>query len=84
MIVQWLVSERARRSVVPAAFWWMSLIGATMLLVYFLWRKDLVGVLGQGTGWLIYIRNLYLLYRWKKHSDVTQDADPEPALETRG
>jgi len=84
MIVQWLVSERAKRSVVPAAFWWMSLIGATMLLTYFLWRKDLVGVLGQGTGWLIYIRNLYLLYRWKENPPMTADVDSEPSLETRG
>lgn len=61
MLVQWLVSERARRSVVPPAFWWLSLGGATMLLVYFAWRKDIVGLLGQGTGFLIYARNLWLL-----------------------
>lgn len=61
MIVQWLSSEREGRSVVPVAFWWMSLSGASMLLVYFIWRKDLVGVLGQSTGWLIYARNLYLI-----------------------
>lgn len=63
MLVQWLASERSRRSVVPVAFWWMSLAGATMLLVYFVWRKDIVGVLGQATGWLIYLRNLRLIYR---------------------
>ena len=33
-----------------------------MLLVYFIWRKDIVGVLGQGTGWMIYLRNLVLIY----------------------
>ena len=63
MIVQWLVSEKRRRSVVPVSFWWMSLVGATMLLVYFTWRRDIVGVLGQSTGWLIYVRNLWLIYR---------------------
>ncbi len=63
MIVQWLASERSRRSVVPPAFWWMSLAGATMLMVYFIWRRDVVGVFGQGTGWLIYLRNLWLIYR---------------------
>jgi lipid-A-disaccharide synthase-like uncharacterized protein len=62
MIVQWLISEKNRRSVVPPAFWWMSLIGATMLLVYFLWRKEPVGVLGQATGWFIYVRNLWMIY----------------------
>lgn len=63
MIVQWMASERERRSVVPVAFWWMSLIGASMLLVYFLWRRDIVGVLGQATGWFIYVRNLVLIRR---------------------
>lgn len=63
MVVQWLVSEKSRRSIVPPVFWWMSLIGATMLLVYFLWRKEPVGVLGQATGWFIYVRNLWLIYR---------------------
>lgn len=63
MLVQWLASERRRRSVVPVAFWWMSLGGATLLIVYFVWRKDAVGVLGQATGWVIYLRNLRLIYR---------------------
>lgn len=63
MLIQWLASERKRRSVVPVAFWWMSLGGATMLMIYFVWRKDIVGVLGQATGWMIYLRNLRLIYR---------------------
>jgi lipid-A-disaccharide synthase-like uncharacterized protein len=63
MLVQWLVSEKHRRSVVPPAFWWMSLIGATMLLVYFLWRREPIGVLGQATGWFVYVRNLWLIHR---------------------
>jgi len=63
MVFQWLVSEKARRSVVPVGFWWMSMGGASMLLVYFIWRKDIVGVLGQSTGWFIYSRNLWLIYR---------------------
>lgn len=63
MLVQWLVSEKHRRSVVPPAFWWMSLLGATMLLAYFTWRRDVVGIFGQATGWAIYGRNLWLIYR---------------------
>lgn len=63
MIVQWLVSEKNKQSTVPVAFWWMSLIGATMLVVYFAWRKDIVGILGQSAGWLIYVRNLMMIYR---------------------
>ena len=63
MLIQWLASERERRSVVPVVFWWMSLGGATMLMVYFVWRKDIVGILGQSLGWFIYARNLSFIYR---------------------
>ena len=62
MIVQWLASEKEKRSIIPNAFWWMSLGGATMLIVYFVWRVDIVGVLGQSTGWFIYVRNLWFIY----------------------
>ncbi len=62
MVVQWLVSERSKKSVVPPVFWWMSLIGSTMLLVYFIWRKDAPATLGQSMGWMIYARNLWLIY----------------------
>ncbi len=62
MVVQWLVSEREHRSVVPVSFWWMSLVGASMLITYFIWRKDIVGVLGQAAGWFIYVRNLWMIY----------------------
>ena len=68
MLIQWLASERKGRSTVPVAFWWMSLIGASMLLAYFIWRQDIVGVLGQGLGWFIYIRNLWFIYG-KKSGD---------------
>ena len=63
MLVQWLASEKRKRSVVPVAFWWMSLIGGVMLLTYFIWRKDIVGVAGQSTGLLVYGRNLILIRR---------------------
>ena len=43
MLIQWFTSEKSKRSVVPVSFWWMSLIGATMLLIYFIWRRDIVG-----------------------------------------
>jgi len=63
MLLQWLVSERSKRSVVPVGFWWLSLVGASMLLVYFVWRRDIVGVLGQCAGWVVYGRNLWLIHR---------------------
>lgn len=62
MIVQWYASEKVRASVVPPLFWWLSLLGSTMLMIYFLWRKEIVGFLGQSTGWLIYVRNLWLIH----------------------
>ena len=75
MIVQWIASEKSKRSVVPTAFWWMSLIGASMLITYFIWRKDVVGVLGQATGWFIYVRNLYLIYGHKKAQQLGEVPD---------
>ena len=66
MLLQWLVSERSKRSVVPEGFWWLSLVGASMLLVYFVWRRDLVGVLGQCAGWVVYGRNLWLIHRERR------------------
>jgi lipid-A-disaccharide synthase-like uncharacterized protein len=65
MIVQWLASEKAGQSIVPPVFWWMSLAGASMLITYFIWRRDIVGVIGQSTGWTIYLRNLWFIYRPK-------------------
>ncbi len=65
-LVQWIVSERQGRSVIPLAFWYLSLVGGGMLLAYAVWRKDPVFILGQSTGFLIYARNLYLIHREKK------------------
>ena len=62
LLVQWWATEKARMSVVPTTFWWLSLMGATMLIIYFTWRKDPVGILGQSTGWFVYIRNLWFIY----------------------
>ena len=63
-VVQWLASERSGRSTVPIAFWYFSLLGGAMLLVYALWyRHDLVFTLGQAVGLLIYTRNLILIRR---------------------
>jgi lipid-A-disaccharide synthase-like uncharacterized protein len=68
MLIQWIVSEKSRKSVVPAAFWWLSLFGALALFAYFVWRQDAVGVLGQAPGLVIYIRNLRLLAKQKRRA----------------
>ena len=69
-VVQWLASERARRSVVPAAFWYWSLAGGFMLFVYAIYRADPVFILGQGTGLFIYARNLYFIRRTRRESQA--------------
>ncbi len=81
MLIQWLASERSKASVVPTAFWWMSLAGASMLIVYFVWRKDIIGILGQSTGWTIYIRNLWFIHARRPHQPtIVDDPGPEPEL----
>lgn len=60
-VIQWLQSERARKSVVPVAFWYFSILGGVTLLVYSVYRKDPVFIAGQILGIFIYVRNLYLI-----------------------
>ena len=66
MFFQWIISERSRVSTVPEIFWWFSFIGGLCLFTYFVWRVDIVGVLGQSTGIVIYARNLKLIHKEKK------------------
>lgn len=63
MLVQWIATEKARTSVVPEAFWWLSILGGLMLLAYFLRRGDPVGVAGQLFGVVVYARNLIFIHR---------------------
>lgn len=63
MWVQWIASERKRQSVVPPLFWYMSLCGGLITATYFIWRQDLIGVLGQTSGIWIYARNIYFVNR---------------------
>lgn len=68
-VVQWIASERARRSVVPAAFWSFSIIGGGMLLVYAIYREDPVFILGQAAGLFIYLRNIWFIRREKREAN---------------
>ena len=74
--VQWLASEKRRRSVIPTSFWWLSLSGGIMLLIYSIYRKDPVFIVGQATGVLIYVRNLWFIYGGVKTSDA-QHVNPQ-------
>lgn len=71
--VQWLASEKERRSVIPRAFWYFSLLGGITLLTYSIYRQDPVFILGQATGLLIYTRNLYFI-----HAQPSADGSGRP------
>lgn len=62
-IVQWIASERAGRSYVPTVFWYLSLAGGSMLLAYAIYRQDVVFIMGQSMGLIVYTRNLILIHR---------------------
>ena len=62
-IVQWIASERQKRSVVPIQFWYWSILGSVTLLLYALHQRDPVFILGQSLGSVIYVRNLMLIAR---------------------
>lgn len=59
--VQWLASEKQKKSVIPRTFWYFSLSGGITLLVYAIYRKDPVFIFGQATGLFIYLRNIYFI-----------------------
>lgn len=69
-IVQWIASERARRSTVPLAFWYFSMAGGVILFTYAIYREDPVFILGQSLGILIYSRNLFLIYRERRENEA--------------
>jgi len=71
-LLQWIASEKAKRSVIPDIFWYFSIAGATILLSYAIYRQDPVFILGQSMGFLIYFRNLYFI---KKNRSA---AAPDP------
>ncbi len=62
-VVQWIATEKQKKSVVPTGFWYFSLAGGVLLLTYAIHREDPVFILGQCTGVFIYSRNLYFIYR---------------------
>ncbi len=65
--VQWIMSEKLRRSVIPVAFWYFSLGGGVTLLAYAIHREDPVFIAGQGMGLIVYARNLWFI--WKERQE---------------
>ncbi|KPU59990.1 hypothetical protein AN403_4354 [Pseudomonas fluorescens] len=60
-VLQWLYSEYKKRSVIPTNFWYLSIVGSTLLLAYAIYREDPVFIAGQAFGSLVYFRNLQLI-----------------------
>ena len=75
-LVQWVVSEKKRDSVVPVAFWWLSLFGGMTLLSYAISRRDPVIIVGQGMGLFVYIRNLMLVGKARRRASRRGEEAP--------
>jgi len=65
-IIQWIYSEINKKSIIPTAFWFFSILGGVTLLLYAIHRKDPVFIIGQSAGLLIYARNLYFINKQGK------------------
>lgn len=61
-VIQWIVSEKKKESVIPIQFWYLSIIGSLIVLAYAIYRKDPVFILGQSAGFAVYIRNIWLIH----------------------
>ena len=72
-IIQWITSERAGKSVVPMAFWFFSVAGGTMTLIYGLVKREPVIIFGQLLSNVIYVRNIMLI--WKNRGKGSQTLD---------
>ncbi|PYL03817.1 MAG: hypothetical protein DME31_05420 [Verrucomicrobia bacterium] len=64
-LVQWFASERQGESVIPVSFWYWSIAGSALMCLYFIFRRDPVGILAYLPNSLIYIRNLMLIRKRK-------------------
>ncbi|ATR83343.1 hypothetical protein CYD26_08005 [Pseudomonas sp. FFUP_PS_473] len=64
-LLQWIYSEVKKRSLIPVGFWYLSILGSALLLVYAIYRQDPVFIAGQAFGFIVYLRNLQLIARNK-------------------
>lgn len=78
-VVQWWVSEKKKQSIVPVAFWYLSLVGTYMILIYSIKKQDIVFIAASCLNSLIYIRNLMLISKTKKKQkeESAQNAQAE-------
>lgn len=72
-VVQWIKSEREGKSIIPNAFWYYSIFGSLILLLYSIHNHDPVYILAQLFGTIIYSRNLYLIHKEKQRLQAIVD-----------
>ena len=68
LIVQWIASEKKRQSHIPIVFWYLSIVGGIITTAYAIHKRDIVFIIGQGAGLVVYIRNLMLIYRAQRRT----------------
>jgi lipid-A-disaccharide synthase-like uncharacterized protein len=82
-LAQWIASEKRRDSVIPVIFWWLSVGGGMLLLVYAIHRRDPVITVGQSMGVFVYVRNLMLVAKRRRIADresqLASLSQPEPS-----
>lgn len=77
-VVQWIASEKKKRSVVPISFWYLSLSGSAIVLVYAIHVGRLVFILAYSLNMAIYLRNLYFVYRRRRRRGLAWTGRPQP------
>ena len=70
-IVQWIASERKRESHIPLIFWYLSIVGGIITTGYAIHKRDIVFIIGQGAGLVVYVRNLMLIHRAQRRTTPT-------------
>lgn len=80
-LLQWLASERQKKSVIPVMFWYFSILGGSTLLIYATHKQDPVFIVGQASGLLIYARNLYFVLKHERQAQSTGQVKKSRMLE---
>ncbi len=75
-LVQWIASERQKKSIIPVSFWYLSLVGSTGLLIYAIGIGSIAVILGQMFGTVVYVRNLALIHREQRTTAAEASAPP--------
>lgn len=65
ILIQWWASEQGKQSIVPTSFWFLGMIGGTILFAYSYHIGDIVFICGHGLGLIVYARNIWFIYKRK-------------------